>query len=75
MNSPNLTPKTTEYRDQVAAVAADITALAALLEQPLAVRAEHAALVWTVEQAGGVVDLLTGAIDWTAAAARWEVAP
>ena len=73
MQDQNAIPNTTQYRDQVAAIAADITALAAMLRQPLAVRAEHAALVWTVEQVGGTVDLLTGDIDWTAAATRWEV--
>ena len=69
MNSPNA--KTTEYRNQVAAVAADIATLAAVLGQPLAVRAEHAGLVWAVEQAGGVVDLFTGDIHWQPAR-RWS---
>ena len=56
--------QTTEYREAVAAVAADIEALAAMLEAPLAVTAQHAALVWTVEQCGGAVDLFTGEIEW-----------
>ena len=65
MNPSNVKAKTTEYHEAVAAVAEDIASLAAMLEQPLAVKPEHAALVWTVEQIGGVVDLFTGDIDWT----------
>lgn len=57
------------YREEVAALATELAALAAL-DVPLAVRPEHAALVWTVEQCGGIVDLLTGDIDWA-----WEVRP
>ena len=55
------------YRNEVAALAAELGALAAV-GVPLAVRPEHAALVWTVEHCGGVVDLLTGEIDWS----EWE---
>lgn len=58
------TKQTTEYREAVADLAADIEALAAMLDEPLAVRAEHAALVWTVEHCGGAVDLFTGEIEW-----------
>ena len=65
MQHRNATPNTTEYRNQVAAVAADIASLGAMLQQPLAVKPEHAALVWAVEQIGGIVDLFTGDIDWT----------
>ena len=75
MQHQNAIPNTTEYRNQVAAVAADIASLAAMLQQPLAVQPEHAALVWVVEQIGGVVDLFTGDIDWTAVATRWEAQP
>lgn len=52
-----------EYRREVAAVAVELDALARM-GVPLAVRAEHAALVWVVERCGGVVDLLTADVEW-----------
>lgn len=66
-NSTQQLNRLSEYRRAVGEIAAELGALAAV-GVPLAVRPELAALVWTVEQCGGVFDLLTGEIDWN----EWE---
>lgn len=45
-------------------MAADIVFLAAMLEQPLAVKPEHAAMMCTVKQLDGIVELLACDIGW-----------